>query len=78
MIFLQRARGGRTRVKTKATVTVEVHTDIPGCHAEDSCSDDSPSNSPDPSSISAQRNKTHKRSDQCHRFSEGDESETSL
>ena len=68
---------GRTRVKAKATVTVEVHTDIPGC-AEDSCSDASPSNSPDPSSISAQHNKTHKRSDQCHRFSEGDESETSV
>ena len=63
-------------MKTKATVTVEVHTDIPGC-AEDSCSDDSPSNSPDISSTT-QRNKTHKRSDQCHRFSEGDESETSV
>ena len=64
-------------MKTKATVTVEVHTDLPGC-AEDSCSDVSPSNSPDPSSTSAQRNKTHKRSHQCRRFSEGDESETSV
>ena len=65
-------------MKTKATVTVEVHTDIPGCHAEDSYSDDSPSNSPDISSTSAQRNKTQKRSDQCHRYPESDESETSV
>ena len=64
-------------MKTKATVTVEVHTDIPGC-AEDSYSDDSPSNSPDINSNTAQRNKTQKRSDQCHRYPESDESETSV